>query len=215
MDSESRGEWGSASVEHAALVLLAALVACAVVAVVAIGPGKNDGSLAAAIAFKQRCAVRYPEPCWQDPLTEAYGRELAGAIRALAPPPESRLGPDGQSIVGVDYRRCRQASCAIAASDRLTTANRRTTAFTSVRDDRRSAGSVTIDYWIYRPTIGWERVSRTVDAGEVDAYAKTPLPDSADPALVPLETLLGRDDAAFRAGEEPPWRNRIESRWGR
>ena len=70
--------------------------------------------------FKQRCAVRYPDPCWQDPLTEAYGRELAGAIRALAPPPESRLGPGGESIVGVDYRRCRQASCAVAASDRLT-----------------------------------------------------------------------------------------------
>ena len=206
---------GSASVEHAALVLLAALVACAVVALVAVGPEKRDGSLAAAIAFKQRCAVRYPDPCWQDPLTEAYGRELAGAIRALAPPPESRLGPGGEPIVGVDYRRCRQASCAVAASDRLTTANRRTTAFTSIRDDRRSAGTVTIHYWIYRPTIGWERVTRTADAAAIAAHAGTPLLDSADPALVPLETLLGRDDAAFRAGEEPPWRNRVESRWGR
>ena len=80
-------ERGSASVEHAALVLLMALVACAIVAVVAIGrgPGGPDGSLASAIAFKQRCAVRYPDPCWQDPLTEAYGRSLAGAVRALAP----------------------------------------------------------------------------------------------------------------------------------
>jgi hypothetical protein len=32
--------------------------------------------------------------------------------------------------------------------------------------------------------------------------------------LVPLETLLGRDDAQFVAGEEPPWKGRIESRWG-
>ena len=211
---ESR-ERGSASVEHAALVLLAALVACADDALVAIGPDKRDGSLAAAIAFKQRCAVRYPDPCWQDPLTEAYGRELAGAIRALAPPPEARLGPGGESIVGVDYRRCRQASCAIAASGRLTTANRRTTAFTSIRDDRRAGGTVTIDYWIYRPTIGWERISRQITSTEVASLAGTPLLDSADPALVPLETLLGRDDAAFRAGEEPPWRNRVESRWGR
>jgi len=54
------GERGSASVEHAALVLLAALVACAVVALVAIGPERKDGALALAIAFKQRCAVRYP-----------------------------------------------------------------------------------------------------------------------------------------------------------
>jgi hypothetical protein len=214
MERSSRDR-GSASVEHAALVVLAALVACAVVALVAIGPEERDGSLAAAIALKQRCAVRYPDPCWQDPLTEAYGRDLAGAIRALAPPPEPRLGPGGESLVGVDFRRCRQASCANAASERLTTANRRTTAFTSIRDDRRSAGTVTIDYWIYRPTIGWERISRSLAPGEIAAYARTPLLDSADPALVPLETLLGRDDADFRVGEEPPWRGQIESRWGR
>jgi hypothetical protein len=192
MDRSGR-ELGSASVEHAALVLLAALVACAVVALVAIGPNERDGSLAAAIAFKQRCAVRYPDPCWRDPLTEAYGRDLAGAVRGLAPPPEPRLGPGGESLVGVDYRRCRRASCAIAASDRLTTANRRTTAFTSIRDDRRSAGTVTIDYWVYRPTLGWDRIRRTAGSAEVASYADTPLLDSADPALVPLETLLGRD----------------------
>ena len=67
----------------------------------------------------------------------------------------------------------------------------------------------------YPPTIGWERISRTLAAGEIAAYAATPLLDSADPALVPLETLLGRDDARFRAGEEPPWRGQVESRWGR
>ena len=215
MGSRGDEQRGSASVEHAALVLLAGLVACAVVALVAIGPDRRDASLASAIAFKQRCAVRYPDPCWQDPLTEAYGREVAGAVRALAPAPEARLGPEGVAVVGVDYRRCRQASCAIPASDRLTTANRRTTAFTSIRDDRRSGGPVTIDYWVYRPTIGWERITRTADAAAIAAFADTPLLDSADPALVPLETLLGRDDARFSAGEEPPWRNRIESRWGR
>jgi hypothetical protein len=43
------GERGSASVEHAALVLLAALVAAAVVALVAIGPERKDGALASAI----------------------------------------------------------------------------------------------------------------------------------------------------------------------
>ncbi len=215
MGNRRNGQRGSASVEHAALVLLAGLVACAIVALVAIGPDRRDASLASAIAFKQRCAVRYPDPCWQDPLTEAYGREVAGAVRALAPAPEARLGPEGASVVGVDYRRCRQPSCAIPASDRLTTANRRTTAFTSIRDDRRSGGPVTIDYWIYRPSLGWERITRTADAAAIAAYAKTPLLESADPALVPLETLLGRDDARFSAGEEPPWRNRVESRWGR
>lgn len=192
-----------------------ALVACAVVAVSALGPERRDGSLASVIAFRQRCAVRYPDPCWQDPLTEAYGRALAGATRALAPAPETRVGPGGSALVGVDYRRCRQASCAVAASERLTTSNRRITAFTSVRDRRRSAGVLSIDYWTYRPTIGWERVSRTLDAAGIAAHAGTPLLDSDNPALVPLETLLGRDDAVFRAGEEPPWRGRVESRWGR
>ncbi|HET6831033.1 MAG TPA: hypothetical protein VFH44_06740 [Solirubrobacterales bacterium] len=208
-------ERGSASVEHAALVLLAALTTCVVVAFVAASPDRRDGTLAAAIAFKQRCAVRYPDPCWQDPLTEAYGRSIAGAVRALAPAPEARAGPDGVGLVGVDYRRCRQPSCAVAADGRLTTSNRRITAFTSVRDERRRGGLVTIDYWIYRPTIGWERVSRTLDGAAVAGYARTPLLESQSPALVPLETLLGRDDARFSAGEEPPWRNRIESRWGR
>jgi Flp pilus assembly pilin Flp len=208
-------ESGSASVEHAALVLLAALVACVVVAVVAIGPERRDGALAAAVAFKQRCAVRYPDPCWQDPLTEAYGRSLAGVVRALAPPPESRIGPDGSAVVGVDYRRCRQVSCAVAASQRLTTANRRTTAFTSIHDHRRTDGSVAIEYWVYRPTIGWELITREASEADVAALAGTPLPDSADPALVPLETLLGRDDARFRPGEEPPWRGQVESGWGR
>ncbi len=61
---------------------------------------------------------------------------------------------------------------------------------------------------LYLPTIGWERISRA-------AGAATPLLESANPALVPLETLLGRDDARFAAAEEPPWQGQIESHWGR
>ena len=159
------------------------------------GRSGQDGSLASAIAFKQRCAVRYPDPCWQDPLTEAYGRALAGAVRALAPPPAARIGPGGAGLVGVDYRRCRQASCAVPASDRLTTANRRTTAFTSVGDRSPRGGPVAIDYWIYRPTIGWERIAPEARRHRDRRLRRTPLLESADPALVPLETLLGRDDA--------------------
>lgn len=210
-------EQGAASVEHAALVLLLALVACAVLALVLGGRGDGDSSLASTLAFKQRCAVRYPDPCWQDPLTEAYGREVAGAVRALAPAPETRLGPEGLALVGVDYRRCRRASCAVPGSrpSHLTASNRRTTAFTSVRDARRSVGAVEIDFWIYRPTIGWELVRREASAAEIASYARTPLLESADPVLVPLETLLGRDDARFAAGEDPPWRGKVESRWGR
>jgi len=197
---------GAAGVEHAAMVLLMALVAVAVIAVLT-GRGPGEASLASQIAFKQRCAVRYPAPCWEDPLKEAYGRALAGAIRALAPAPAARDG-----LVGVDYRRCRRASCAAWAGPHLTASNRRTTAFTSVRE---ASDEVAIDYWIYRPTIGWELVTEHVPRSELPSYASVPLLDSADPALVPLETLLGRDDARFAAGEEPPWRGQVESRWGR
>jgi hypothetical protein len=202
---------GAASVEHAALVLLAALVACAVVALFTVGRSE-DTSLASAIAFKQRCAVRYPEPCWQDPLTEAYGRRLAGAVRALAPAPAPRTGPGGGALVGVDYRRCRRPSCAAWAGPHLTPSNRRTTAFTAVRD---AGDGYAIDFWIYRPTIGWELATEHVRAEELDRYASVPLLETADPVLVPLETLLGRDDARFPPGEEPPWRGKVESAWGR
>lgn len=212
MEGERGSERGTASVEHAALVLLIALVACAVVAIFALGRDRDDASLASAIAFKQRCAVRYPDPCWQDPLTEAYGRGLAGAIRAFAPAPAARLGPDGIGLVGVDYRHCRRVSCATYAGPHLTPSNRRTAAFTSVTE----AGDVIeIDYWIYRPTIGWELVKEFVAAGELAAFASVPLLEGADPVLVPLETLLGHDDAQFAASEEPPWRGKVESLWGR
>jgi hypothetical protein len=40
----------------------------------------------------------------------------------------------------------------------------------------------------------------------VDAAAGTPVLVRDDPALVPLETLPGRNHYAFSAGEEPPWR---------
>lgn len=198
---------GAAGVEHAALVLLVALIAFVLVATFSIGDGE-DASLASAIAFKQRCAVRHPDPCWRDPLTEAYGRELAGAIRALAPAPAAVEG-----IVGVDYRRCRQVSCATWAGPHLTASNRRTTAFTSVA--ALPAGGALISYWIYRPTLGWEPIERRLDAATIAAHARAPLPESADPVLVPLETTLGRDDAEFPPGEEPPWRGQVDSRWGR
>ena len=210
-------ERGAASIEHAALVLLIALAACALVALTLGGGRQGEDSLASSLAFKQRCAVRYPDPCWQDPLTEAYGRDVAGAVRALAPPPEARLGPDGLPLVGVDYRRCRRASCAVPGPEaaHLTASNRRTTAFTSIRDTRPSGAGVAIDYWIYRPTLGWELIRREASPAEIAAHARAPLPESADPVLVPLETLLGRDDARFPTGEEPPWSGQVESRWGR
>lgn len=213
-----RSERGSGSVEHVALVALIALVIGGGVFAIGHAEEIDDGRLlGSAIARKTRCAVHHPWPCWQDPLTEAYGRELGGTIRALAPAPAARIGPDGIGLVGVDFRRCRQTSCAIPqpGSARLTTANRRTTAFTSVIDRRRSGDGVEISYWIYRPTLGWELIVERPDEAILTATSKTALLEEADPALVPLETLLGRDGYSFVAREEPPWRGKVRSLWGR
>ena len=93
MPGRGQRERGAAGVEHAALVLLVALVAFVLVATFSIG-NEEDASLASAIAFKQRCAVRHPDPCWRDPLTEAYGRDLGGAD------PRARSGAGAR---GVDW----------------------------------------------------------------------------------------------------------------
>lgn len=204
---------GAASVEHAGLALLVALLCAAAVAAVAAGPPAEQApDLARAIARKIRCAPRLPEPCWRDPLTLAYGRPLAGLARALAPAPRGLPGPGGALLLPVDYRLCRSASCAgPGPRAELTAANRRVSTFVSVRDRRPSHGTVTVTYWEYRPTLGWAPVERVAGAAEVAAHATTPLPETANPRLIPLETLAGRNHAVFAAGEEPPWRWRVES----
>jgi hypothetical protein len=68
-----------------------------------------------------------------------------------------------------------------------------------------------ITNWLYIPTLGWEEVKRRATSEEVAALATTPLLDSQDPALVPLETLDGRNHVEFAASEEPPWRWRVQS----
>jgi hypothetical protein len=202
---------GSASVEQVALVMLVALLALAGIAALADGPPTREGrELGAAIARKLRCAPRLPGRCWRDPLTEAYGRPLGGLVRALAPAPVAAAGAGGASLLPVDFRYCRSVSCASPGNGtRLTASNRRTTAFTSIEDERRSGGQVSVSYWLYRPTLGWERVVRRASSADVERLAGTPLLDSADPKLVPLETLDGRNQADFAAGEEPPWRWRV------
>jgi hypothetical protein len=74
----------------------------------------------------------------------------------------------------------------------------------------REEGGVAIDYWLYRPSVGWERVRRRAGADEVSHLASTPLLDTEVPRLVPLETLPGRNHVDFRATEEPPWQWQVE-----
>jgi hypothetical protein len=203
----TRSEAGAATVEHAGLVLLIAVLLASAIAAIAAGEDRSGRELASTLGRKLRCAAVGPGPCWRDPLTLAYGRPLAGAVRALAPAPATRSG-----LLPVDFRYCRSASCAAPGPDPAHTAsNRRVTAFVAIEDRRRSAGVAEITYWLYRPTLGWEPVVRSATSADVERLARTPLLDDAVPVLVPLETLDGRNQYDWAAGEEPPWRWRVES----
>jgi hypothetical protein len=202
-----RGQRGSASVEQAGLAALIALLLLVAISAVASGGDVDAGrTLAGAIGRKLSCAPRLPEPCRHHPLVPAYGWPLARLVRALAPAPQAKPGPRGLPLVPVDFRHCRRESCAVAAGPRLTASGRRATAFTQVEDRRLDLGWVEVIYWLYRPTIGWDKVVRRATQADVEAASETPVLLKDDPALVPLETLPGRDHYEFPAGEEPPWR---------
>jgi hypothetical protein len=211
-------EGASASVEHAGLVaLVACLLLATVAAVAARPPGDAGRELGSAIARRIACAPRLPDACRHHPLVPGYGWPLARLVRALAPAPVARTGPSQLPLVPVDFRYCRRASCAVplagAAGLHLTRSGRRTTAFTAIDDRRRAEGFVEIAYWLYRPTLGWELISRRATQSDVDAAADVRVLERDDPALVPLETLPGRNHYAFPASERPPWQWQVEGRY--
>ena len=109
----------------------------------------------------------------------------------------------------IDFRYCRQESCAVAAGPHLTASNRRTTAFTQLIDHRDTLGWVQLTYWLYRPTLGWERIARRATQSDVDAAANVRVFLKDDPALVPLETLPGRNHYDFPPSERPPWQWKV------
>jgi hypothetical protein len=214
MGNDRHGERGSASVEQAGLTALIALLLLAMISALA-SDGEIDPrhALGSAIARRIACAPRLPDACRHHPLVPAYGWPLARLARALAPLPTARPGPEGLSLVPVDFRRCRRPSCAVAAGPHSTTSGRRVTAFTQIEDRRRTLGWVELTYWLYRPSIGWEGVVRRGDQAQIEAASHVRVLLGDDPALVPLETLPGRDHYEFPPGEEPPWRWRIQSRY--
>jgi hypothetical protein len=209
-----RSERGTASVEQAGLTALIALLLLAAISALAAG-GEIDPhrGLAGTIARRIACAPRLPDACRHHPLIPAYGWPIARLARALAPAPTARPGPSGLPLVPVDFRRCRRESCAVAAGPHLTASGRRTTAFTQIEDHRRSLGWVELSYWLYRPGLGWERIVRRADQAQIEAASDVRVLAEDDPALVPLETLPGRDHYDFPPGEEPPWRWRVQSRY--
>jgi hypothetical protein len=207
-------EAGAAGAEQVGLTMLLALAMLAAIATVAADGEVDAGrDLAAALGRKIACAPRLPGACRHHPLVPAYGWPLARLVRALAPPTRAVPGPSGLPLVAVDFRRCRRESCAVSAGQGLTTSGRRPTAFTEVEDRRRALGWVEVAYWLYRPGLGWSRVVRRATQADVEAASGTPVLLKDDPVLVPLETLPGRDQYEFPAGEEPPWRWRIEGRY--
>src|SRR5688572_30413738 len=80
----------------------------AVAALAAAPPGDSGRELGTSLARKLRCAPRLPGPCWRDPLTETYGRPVAGLVRAMAPAPRAVSG-----LLPVDFRYCRRENCAL------------------------------------------------------------------------------------------------------
>src|SRR5262245_52422300 len=140
-------EQGSASVEQAGLAALVALLLLVGIAAVAAGGEIDAGRrLAGTIGKRLACAPRLPDVCRHHPAVPAYGRPLARALRAFAPAPLARPGASGLPLVPVDFRRCRRESCAVAARPSLTASGRRPTAFTEVRDRRRSLGWAELVY---------------------------------------------------------------------
>jgi hypothetical protein len=192
---------GAASVEYLALAGMVALaLVTAIAALVASPPTRGDRELGEMLARRIACPPRYPVPCGRNPLALAYGFPLGKLARYLAPTP-GILGGE----LPVDFRYCRQPSCAAPGSrSGLTASARRVTEFVSFAD---SAGdTVRISYWLYRPGQRWQRIVRTAGQAESAAASAIRLNLDDDPALVPLETLPGRDHYSFAAPEQPPWR---------
>lgn len=207
-------ERGSASVEQAGLAGLVALLLTAAVAAIAAGGEVDAGrQLAGALGRRLTCAPRLPDACRHHALVPAYGWPLARLARALAPQPEALPGPSGLLLMPVDFRRCRSESCAIAAGPHLTASDRRVTAFTELVDQREPEGWVEVVYWLYRPTLGWQRLSRRATTADVEAASDVEILERDDPALVPLETLPGRNHYEFPAPERPPWQWRVAGRY--
>jgi hypothetical protein len=208
-DATTARRRGAASVEYLALAgVVALLITIAIAALAASPPTRGDRELGEMLARRIACPPRYPVPCGRNPLALAYGFPLGKLARYLAPVPAA-LGGE----LPVDFRYCRQASCAAPGNEQgLTASGRRVTEFISVEDARRAGGRVRITYWLYRPGRRWERIVREAGAAEIAAASGLRLTLDDDPALVPLETLPGRDHYPFPRGERPPWQWSLPSR---
>jgi hypothetical protein len=207
-DAATVARRGAASVEYLALAGVIGLsIVIAIAALVASSPRRGDRELGEMLGRRIACPPRYPVPCGRNPLALAYGFPLGKLVRYLAAAP-SAVGGE----LPVDFRYCRRASCAGPGGEPgLTASGRRVTEFTSVLDGRSAGEPIRITYWLYRPGRPWERIHRTAGPAAVIAASRLRLSLEDDPALVPLETLAGRDHYSFPGVEQPPWQWSIPS----
>jgi hypothetical protein len=137
---------GQATIEWTALVLVVALVLAGLGYAVArpVAWRLGDSILSAIV-----CAVADGCP---DALEDAYGEELAAAVRSHAP---NIVYERRSAELPVDFRRCRKVACS-NGSDRATeitesAAGLPVTAFTRVVDRRPQSGDLYLQYWLYYP----------------------------------------------------------------
>ncbi|CAN5589863.1 hypothetical protein BH10ACT11_BH10ACT11_17820 [soil metagenome] len=159
----TEGESGQATPEWLGLILLVSLLMLSMAALGIAIPGLAVGE---AIASKLVCAAGLGDGCGEPetPLDAAYGDDVAGLVAARAP--ELRY-EDGMHSLPVDFRRCRQESCADGPQSGEVGRSfdgESVTAFTHVVDCRGEepdpaydcsgdrAGSVYVHYFLYWPT---------------------------------------------------------------
>ena len=140
-------ELGQASVEWIALVLVCAL---ALAALAALGPWVDGRSLGGFLAHRIACAVSGDCADGAAALANAYGTRDAALVRAHAP---SLVYERGERQLPVDWRRCRERSCANAPDEGGLDVHRsdavaRATVFTRLQ---RRGGRTYIQYWLYYP----------------------------------------------------------------
>ncbi len=156
----ARSQRGQASPEWLGLVLVVGLLLAAVLTV--LGPLPIGVSFARTLGGKLICAVRLSDPCLQDALVEAYGPDLAAALREHAP---EVFYERGMRSLPVDFRSCRSETCADGPAEGVISRSAKgepATTFVHVVDCRSGqsvaadcsgarAGNLYLQYWFFYP----------------------------------------------------------------
>ena len=161
---------GQATPEYVGLILLVAtMIGLGLATADAAVPG---GGLIRAVAAKLLCAVDAAGDCEDvaglaafSPLERAYGGDVSAMLVSQAP--DIYFEDDDFVSLPVDYRECRERSCADSINPghvRLTQTGLRPTAYVHVVDCRETAdadddldcdgarsGNVYLQYWLYYP----------------------------------------------------------------